>query len=170
MSRLNPQLLYKRNLVHKVLGVLNALHPLPSKGIVAGQAVASAIDQVLHTGTPVFNDIDVFLSNAEWDHPMVVNPHRPEGPLILQRKTGRWKSKLTDTLVFTASLDHASLLPLLPREPEEDYEHFCTNQSLYTVNATERDGFLNRILVEYRNAHRYYLETPAYNTLKKTCG
>ena len=40
---------------------LNGIAPLPSKGVIAGQAVCSAILEVLNLGVGVYNDIDVFL-------------------------------------------------------------------------------------------------------------
>ena len=43
---------------------LNAIAPLPAKGVVAGQAVCSAVMEVLGLGTGVYNDIDVFLETS----------------------------------------------------------------------------------------------------------
>ncbi len=49
------------HLVPAVLSRLGALAPLPPKGIVAGQAVASALMDELGLGPGVYNDIDIFL-------------------------------------------------------------------------------------------------------------
>ncbi len=45
-----------------VLARLGALAPLPSAGILAGQAVASALMEELGMGPGVYNDIDIFLA------------------------------------------------------------------------------------------------------------
>lgn len=51
----------------QVLKVLETYTSLPSWGLLAGQAVASAIDEVLGTGEPVYNDIDWFVPESEWE-------------------------------------------------------------------------------------------------------
>lgn len=49
------------HLVPRVLARLSALAPLPNQGVVAGQAVASALMEELGRGPGVYNDIDIFL-------------------------------------------------------------------------------------------------------------
>ena len=62
----DARLLETPDLAERVLALLSAKEALPSFGIVAGQAVASAIDEILGTGPAVYNDIDGFLEGRDW--------------------------------------------------------------------------------------------------------
>lgn len=61
-----PSLLDDPSLGQAIIERLSALQTLPQAGIVAGQSVSSAIDEILGIGRPVYNDIDVFMGPKEW--------------------------------------------------------------------------------------------------------
>lgn len=138
MPVFDPQLLRSPQLVQKVLKVLSALHPLPATGVVAGQSVASALDYVLKTGTPVFNDIDVFLDHNE------APPAAPSG------YTGGGSPWFTSPVIFCGK--ESRLTPNFRRADEgldADYSPINTYQRFYRIRATRRDELLNTIQVEY---------------------
>lgn len=72
---------------HLVPGILHSLSrhaTLPPKGVVAGQAVCSAVLELLGKGPAVFNDVDVFdVATAEQEDFLTSNEHLQEEALRL---------------------------------------------------------------------------------------
>ncbi|TCG04497.1 hypothetical protein BZM27_40485 [Paraburkholderia steynii] len=66
MVRKYPQLPLSDTLGERVYHLLASKQSLPEKGMVAGQAVASAIDEIFGTGPAIYNDIDDFVETTDW--------------------------------------------------------------------------------------------------------
>lgn len=115
--------------------VLNVLRRhsghLPKEGLVAGQAVASALDEILGTGRPVYNDIDVFLSNTQWED------QTGEKPKSLAFESVRVSSRVRyyGNEALTAD-SYAQSTQLATRD-------------LYSIRETRMDGMTNRVLVDW---------------------
>jgi hypothetical protein len=154
MARLDPQLLKSPELALRVLELLRLLHPLPSKGVVAGQSVACAIDKILGTGVAVFNDIDVFQTNHALFYPD--NPAEGSALSVLGRPDGtpifieNWKGRLAPSVTYAGDARDLPGFDAARLNPEDDYSAMETYQNFYSVLATRREGLLNRILVRYR--------------------
>ena len=144
MSLINPELLYKRGLARKVYELLSQLSPLPLKGIVAGQAVASAIDVVLGTGSPVFNDIDIFADGADWDFLATQYPEIACKPARQGNSKGPW---FTAPVSFTGMID--SLTPVAADAEFANYLSTNEYQNFYRVMATRCIGLLNLVRIDY---------------------
>lgn len=155
MALIDSNLLRKPGLAKKVLALLNALQPLPSVGVVAGQAVASAIDAILGTGHPVFNDLDVFIDERDWPESTILvlsNPRNPQSRLIPKPHSERWKSKLTATLTYTGNMGALTQDIQFRADDADEYREFSTQQNIYSVKKTERDGLVNKVMVSYTPA------------------
>ncbi|KWU26369.1 PcfJ domain-containing protein [Burkholderia cenocepacia] len=133
MAQHDARLLETPGLAEKVLAVLSGKQQLPSRGIVAGQAVASAIDEVLGTGPAVYNDLDVFVDQRDSSHFYPEsNMAEPSTPAKLQ---------LAPSPTFKSSLTLESA----------DYQHAlnAVYQKWYQVIKTTREGLLNLVFVAY---------------------
>lgn len=107
-----------------ILAHLGKLQALPASGVIAGQAVASAIDDLFGKGGGVYNDLDVFR-----------RVHRPDRQL---RRT----------------LENNTVAQVFPGLPNPDYgenDHYnslvrCLQQMRsYTVGSVSRQGLLNYV-------------------------
>jgi hypothetical protein len=104
---------------------------LPEEGLVAGQAVASAIDELLGTGRPVYNDIDVFLCGSQWETQTGEPFDARQGLRHLVANPVRYYAEEElDVDGYSQSLHLAS-------------------RELYTVRRTRMDGMTNRVLVDW---------------------
>lgn len=110
------------HLVPAILQRLSRMAVLPDKGILAGQAVASAIMEELGLGPVVYNDIDVFISTG--------------GDEQLERR-------LTNPEFRVAEANKLSI-PLLELD---DYENMLIldDAVLMSIVGTEKEGKLNTI-------------------------
>lgn len=133
MSKFNDSVLVPE-LGPRVLDVLSRYQSLPNWGLLAGQAVASAIDEVLGTGTPVYNDIDWFVPQEEWD--------RDDQGRFRRLVQAERRAKRVGTQVHYKALE----------ELESDgYERtMClAERSLYTVMHAEDQGMLNKVALAW---------------------
>lgn len=115
------QVMDYRALVPQVREKLSALCELPSCGILAGQALASAILDVLGKGPVVYNDIDVF-------HPV-------------ETTAGEQKPKEPD-----ANCDMPDLT--LPIGYMDEYEGAGMSTSSISIKRSQTEGILNQIWFE----------------------
>lgn len=112
---------------------LNALQALPASGVLAGQAVASVLDQMSDKGASPINDLDVF---------------------FLDSRTSRYQAALQTTrLLDTARVMDfkLALTPENPRREDSFYNQFSVTMSFlykYRIKAVDRKDLLNRIYVE----------------------
>lgn len=113
-----------------VLEHLRQFTPLPETGVIAGQSVSSAIDDLFGKGGGVYNDVDLFLQSP-------------------RSKLRRALENATATQLVPGIHD--------PAEVERDDAYgglsavMAAMQS-YTVTATAREGMLNRVYcLPYRN-------------------
>lgn len=128
ISRLNEPMLGNR-----VLSLLNQIQALPPSGIVAGQAVASAIDEILGTGKPVYNDIDVFGERKDFRELIKYSDPFQHGPDL--------RTRLTDTLTYNEFVsmeydDYADRLAVATRR-------------LYNVQETHQQEMLNLVTISW---------------------
>lgn len=116
-----PTLLGKQIDVKGILRRLSDFVSLPSTGIVAGQAVASAIyEQIGIPVKPVYNDVDIF---------------------HVDKKVG-YHYKIRDASVSTVSAWRNTVL-------QSDYgESFMSSYSKYSIVSTLRRGMLNHVYLE----------------------
>lgn len=134
MSKLDAQLLETPGLATQIIELLSRKQPLPDAGIVAGQAVASAIDEILGTGTAVYNDIDIFLEDPQWAtitgelFPGVAMPPR---------------ARIVGPVDFRDN-------PVLVADDYLQAFHIASRTS-YSVIKTERNQLLNLVLVKFEN-------------------
>jgi hypothetical protein len=139
MPLYDARLLDSPGLVEKVLSLLSAKQKLPEVGILAGQAVASAIDEVLGTGPAVYNDLDVFIDRRDIWH------FQPEVDLA--------QSSLPDNLRLASTPTFRTSLQL----ESADYNLALNTvyQKWYQVVKTTRDGLLNLVFVSYSQEHQH---------------
>lgn len=131
VSTFDVKLLHRRGLGRRIIELLSDMHPLPSEGIIAGQSVASAIDEILGLAPPVYNDIDLFLTQAQWTDQTL----EPEPRLSLAQS----KHRLTDRVVYVE--------PTPSQDPAYARTFVMANRYLYTVVKARTDGLCNRVLV-----------------------
>ncbi len=114
-----------------VLAHLGKFATLPARGIVAGQAVASALEDIYGGGGGVYNDVDVFMQ------------------LLSPVATRFHEGKMLDTVEnFELTISN------LPRK-NEDYDHLklvptLTSNRTYTVEGTSRRDLLNMVFYKSR--------------------
>ncbi len=118
----------------RVLEVLSRHQALPNWGLLAGQSVASAIDEVLGTGTPVYNDIDWFVPNDEWE--------RDDQGRLRRLVQKEYRNKRIGAQVQYKALEELQ---------SDGYERtMClAERSLYTVMHAEDQGLLNKVAVAW---------------------
>lgn len=109
-----------------VLKALQRLTPLPATGIVAGQSVASALDEVLGIAAPVYNDVDCFVP--------AVNT-RDEATLEWERRSANG----TVTYWSEQELESSGYQELIEAQ----------RRQLYHITRTRRDGLLNTVDVSW---------------------
>jgi hypothetical protein len=131
MAKHDVKLLATPDLAKRVIELLSSKQALPSAGIVAGQAVASAIDELLGTGPAVYNDIDVFLEDDDWA--TLTGELFPTGLAKKELLASRFSYR-----------DQPNLRP-------DDYAmaFHISSRTLYHVIKAERDRLLNLVLVKY---------------------
>jgi len=132
MPQHDARLLETPDLADRVLALLSAKEALPSFGIVAGQAVASAIDEILGTGPAVYNDIDVFLEAPHWQ---AVTGDESTLPNVPERR------QLAPTPEFLCrpeleALDYTLAVNVIHRKR-------------YRIIKTARAGLMNYVLTHY---------------------
>ena len=132
MAKHDVQLLSSPDLAERVLELLASKQSLPIHGILAGQAVASAIDEILGTGPAVYNDIDVFLEEDQW--------YQETGELFVT-PTIPSKKRISGRISFR---DTPSLTP-----DEYQKAFSIASRSLYHVVKTGRRELLNLVLVNF---------------------
>lgn len=135
----NDDNLLRPELGEQVMNVLSRLQSLPEKGIIAGQAVASAIDEILGTGTPVYNDIDCFRTSSNGEIPKDTE----------QSMNVRTGPRLASTVTYSVSegLDadaYSQRLNVLTR-------------NLYQVMRVEEQGLLNNVDVHWLSSNHFWL-------------
>lgn len=118
----------------QVLKVLGSYTRLPSWGLLAGQAVASAIDEVLGTGVPVYNDIDWFVPESQWELDANEEFKRFEGKkLEVSRLSPKVRFSHDEELM---SDGYEQTLRVAARE-------------LYDITHAQTDGVLNKVAVNW---------------------
>lgn len=140
MSKFNDAVLVPE-LGTRVLDVLSRYQPLPEWGLLAGQAVASAIDEVLGTGTPVYNDIDWFVPEDRWERDADGNFRSRKRPERSGKRVGSQVQYKTLEELHSDGYDSTMCL---------------AERSLYTVTHAEDHGMLNKVAVawDYSTAKR----------------
>ena len=126
-------LLQRRGLGKRILALLQSKHPLPQAGIIAGQAVASAVDELFKLTPPVYNDIDVFLSGAQWQD--------QTGEDVVHYRTG-YKSRIMASVNYRAEKFETV-------EAEYARIFLISDRMLYTVVKARADGLINRVWVSW---------------------
>jgi len=115
--------------------VLNVLRRhagcLPKEGFVAGQAVASALDEILGAGRPVYNDIDVFLSSEQWEDQ---TGEKPENSALEDVRVSSRVNYYADEALAADSYSQSTQL---------------ATRNLYSIRQTRMDGMTNRVLVDW---------------------
>jgi hypothetical protein len=134
MSKIDAQLLETPGLAEQVIELLSRKQSLPDVGIVAGQSVASAIDEILGTGTAVYNDIDIFLEDPHWAS---VTGELFPGVALPPR------ARIVGPVDFRGN-------PVLVADEYLQAFHIASRTS-YCVIKTERDRLLNLVLVKFEN-------------------
>lgn len=132
MPLYDARLLETPDLAERVLALLSAKEALPSFGIVAGQAVASAIDEILGTGPAVYNDIDVFLEARDWQ---AVTGDESTLPNVPERR------QLAPTPEFMSRPDLEALDYVLAVN--------VIHRKRYRIIKTARCGLMNYVLTRY---------------------
>lgn len=131
----------------RVLKTLGRCGSLPSFGIIAGQAVASAIDEVLGLATPVYNDIDVFMSTEEWRAlwPSDIERFEAREPWYQRPDGGRDQHALFASRV--SYMDEPTL-------DSDDYTRKLSvaQRELYSIGQTRTEGKLNFVRVEWSDS------------------
>ena len=149
MSKLDDAVLVPE-LGDKILKVLSKYSYIPTWGVLAGQAVASAIDELLGTGTPVYNDVDWFVSADEWNLD-------EEGNIIRLERTEYKNERLGGTVCYQ-----------MPQELHFDsYEGTLSlaRRHLYCISRSEQHGLLNKVAVQWYSPP----ETPQDQALDLIC-
>lgn len=147
------QRIFTPELGEQVLKTLGRYAKLPSKGIVAGQSVASAIDEVFGGAKPVYNDIDIFLDEHAWEArwpgsraAREKRMHDAEG-----RYTGEQRGMLSEEVIFKDQVAvHGS-----------EYEQcaWLTHRHLYSIKESASEGLLNHVCVNWSGSAAYTLGT-----------
>jgi hypothetical protein len=131
----------------RVLKTLGRCASLPSSGIVAGQAVASAIDEVLGLASPVYNDIDIFMNNEEWRAlwPTDIERLETREPWYQRPENGREQHTLFASRV--SYMDEPTL-------DSDDYSRKLSvaQRELYSIGQTRTEGKLNFVRVEWSDS------------------
>lgn len=120
-----------RQIADRILPILEReAGQLPKEGIVAGQAVSSAIDELLGQGVAVYNDVDLFLNRAQWS-----------------QQTG--EESFEDITRFM----HSERVNFYKEEAlvADDYQGICcvARRQHYTIEKSRSAGKVNQILVEW---------------------
>jgi len=131
----------------QVLKTLGRWATLPSSGIIAGQAVSSAIDEILGLATPVYNDIDVFMNTEEWRAlwPSDIERLESRQPWYQRPENGREQHTL-----FASRVSYTDD-PVLE---SDDYSRKLSvaQRDLYSIGQTRTEGKLNFVRVEWSDA------------------
>jgi hypothetical protein len=136
------EIVLNSNMGEAVLQRLQDFTPLPAKGYVAGQAVASAVSELFGDGLAVmYNDVDVFRdeTSEEWKR-FINNFHNEDEPKL---------RRAINTTQFTTL------------EIEEEYRQPVLNAvDRYRVVRTHRQGLLNEIVCQFAGKNpQKFLET-----------
>jgi len=117
-----------------VLARLREMTRLPPKGYVAGQAVSSAVHDILGiSGGGVYNDIDVFFNHK--DHAELAAWWYADAP-----QSGEWAFKDASAQQFMYASGAG----------EDGYGHIAfEGVGLYRVRSSYREGLLNLVACEY---------------------
>jgi hypothetical protein len=126
-------ILNRRGLGKRVLALLQSKHALPEEGIIAGQSVASAIDELYKLTPPVYNDIDVFLSAPQWQS--------QTGEDAVNYRAG-FRSRILGTVAYKAEK-----IEVMPAEYSRVF--LISDRHLYTVVKARTDGLINRVWVSW---------------------
>lgn len=133
MSKLDTSGLHA-GLGEKVLRVLDKHQTLPSWGMLAGQAVSSALDEVLGLGDPVYNDIDWFVSDKQWEPTGGGYFKGYVAPDYKSRRVSRQVRYSTMEEVYTDSYERTLCV---------------AERHLYSVAHACEDGLLNKVAVSW---------------------
>ena len=133
MAIFDVKILQRRGLGKRILALLASRHPLPEEGILAGQSVASAIDELYKLTPPIYNDIDVFLSGLQWQN-------QTGQPTIIYKAPST--KMLTSGVKFRAERQ-------LTIEAEYARSFIISDRQLYTVRRARTDGLINRVWVDW---------------------
>jgi hypothetical protein len=126
-------ILNRRGLGKRVLALLQSKHALPEEGVIAGQSVASAIDELYKLTPPVYNDIDVFLSAPQWQS--------QTGEDVVNYRAG-FRSRILGTVAYKAEK-----IEVMPAEYSRVF--LISDRHLYTVVKARTDGLINRVWVSW---------------------
>jgi len=139
--------LFSPRLGEEVLKRLGRYARLPTSGIIAGQSVASAIDEILGKAKPVYNDIDIFISSEKWEELWPedcakAQERRRDGEGRLTRCANHGMLADTVTYIHDAEL-HA-----------DGYSRSVSigHRSLYAIASTRTEGLLNYVQVAWQGA------------------
>lgn len=134
----------------KVLKVLGNYARLPSHGIVAGQAVASAIDEVLGKATPVYNDIDVFLDFDSW------GAHWPEDIAQHQQRIEEYQYGYHVAAIDNRRFANRVQFVDTPELYSDGYERKLSvaQRDLYSIGQTRTEGVVNFVRVDWSDSVR----------------
>ena len=145
------------DLGEKVIQVLGRHASLPATGLVAGQAVASALDEVLGTGIPVYNDIDIFLSDdawrKAWPQDLPLPPAITADPLDWLEDIPKQEKARTLLAGRVTYFDD-------PTYESDDYacKLSVAQRELYSIGQTRTQGLLNYVRVDWSPHARNELE------------
>lgn len=114
---MTKRIVMDKSMAHAILGHLGQYAALPNEGILAGQAVCSAILDLFGEGGGVYNDIDIFIG-ADESKKAELEANREEEALALG--------------MSVASFDEYDGVSLM-------------NDTNYTIDGTTRDGLLNYV-------------------------
>lgn len=144
--------LFSPQLGEQVLKTLSRYAKLPSAGVIAGQSVASAIDEILGKGKPVYNDIDIFIDSETWekrwpeDREKYLDRMRDaEGRLTRDANHG----KLADSVVYVHEAEVMA----------DGYSRYVSvgHRNLYAITSTRTEGLLNYVQVAWQNGATWHL-------------
>lgn len=111
-----------------VLARLQTLVTLPERGFVAGQAVASALDDLYGPGGGVYNDVDIFIRG----------PRFTQSPDRLVLLPQRFATRVSACPAPGTEYNHLTL------------QHTLVAAPTYTVTGTRRTDLLNEVFYETR--------------------
>lgn len=119
-----------------VLAQMREMTRLPPKGLVAGQAVSSAVHDILGlSGGGVYNDVDVFFD------------HKDQEEL-----TAWWNADAADAGQWTFKDAPAQQFMFTTGAGEDGYGQIAfAGLGLYRVRSSYREGLLNLVACEYSN-------------------
>jgi hypothetical protein len=146
--------IFSPGLGEQVLKTLGRYARLPQQGVIAGQAVASAIDEVLGKGRPVYNDIDIFIDDQRWEQ------RWPEDLKHRRRHEYDEKGRLVRGPDHGLLADHVVYVADAQAESDGYDRHLSVgHRALYSIEHTRTEGLLNYVCVNWAHGgSRYALE------------